>query len=144
VTYLLDVNLLIALCDPNHVHHETAHRWFGSLTSNRWATCAITENAFIRITGHSTYLNWKRTPVEQIDMLRRFCLLSSHEFWTDDVSLLDKRIWTSAERVRAADVTDLYLLSLAVKNRGKFATLDRSIPQGAIKGGQEALFVLST
>jgi toxin-antitoxin system PIN domain toxin len=87
MTYLLDVNLLIALCDPEHVHHETAHRWFGRLATNRWATCAITENAFIRITGHSTYLNWKRTPAEQIDMLKRFCSLPTHEFWADDVSL---------------------------------------------------------
>jgi toxin-antitoxin system PIN domain toxin len=143
LTYLLDINLLIALCDPEHDHHEMAHRWFGSLASNRWATCAITENGFIRITGHSTYLNWKRTPAEQVGMLRRFCSLANHEFWTDDVSLLDTRIWTSAERIRSADVTDLYLLALAVKNRGKFASLDRGIPQGAIKGGQEALFVIS-
>jgi toxin-antitoxin system PIN domain toxin len=143
VTYLLDVNLLIALCDPEHVHHETAHRWFGSLASNRWATCAITENAFIRITGHSTYLNWKRTPVEQIDMLKGFCSLSSHEFWVDDVSLLDTRIWTSAEGVRSNELSDLYLLALAVNRGAKFATLDRTIPAHRIRGGKEALHVLS-
>jgi uncharacterized protein len=144
VTYLLDVNLLIALCDPDHVHHEKAHRWFGSLAPDRWATCAITENAFVRITGHSTYLNWKRTPAEQIGMLKKFCSLSSHVFWADDVSLLDARVWTSSERVRASDLTDLYLLALAVKNRSKFASLDRGIPLDFIRGGNEALFVLST
>jgi len=142
VTYLLDVKLLIALCDPDHVHHETAHRWFGKLASNRWATCALTENAFIRITGHSTYLNWKRTPADQIDMLKKFCSLPSHEFWADAVSLLDAKIWISAERVRAAELTDLYLLALAVKKQGIFVSLDRSIPQGAIRGGQEALVIL--
>lgn len=144
MTYLLDVNLLIALCDPDHVHHESAHRWFGSMGSDRWATCAITENGFIRITGHSTYLNWKRRPVEQIDMLRRFCSLPHHEFWADDISLLEARIWASPERVRASDLTDLYLLALAVKHRGKFVSLDSGIPKELIRGGREALFVLTT
>src|SRR5713226_6496670 len=49
VIALLDVNVLVALFDPAHVHHEAAHAWFGANRKNRWATCALTENGFVRV-----------------------------------------------------------------------------------------------
>jgi uncharacterized protein len=50
--YLLDINVLISLTDPMHVHHELAHQWFAEIGRRSWATCPITENGFIRITSH--------------------------------------------------------------------------------------------
>ncbi|MDO9124550.1 MAG: VapC toxin family PIN domain ribonuclease, partial [Deltaproteobacteria bacterium] len=56
-TYLLDVNLLLALSDPMHIHHELAHRWFAEKGHQAWATCPLTENGFIRIASHPNYPN---------------------------------------------------------------------------------------
>jgi hypothetical protein len=42
MTALLDVNVLIALGWPDHVHHAAARHWFGQSCSNGWATTPIT------------------------------------------------------------------------------------------------------
>ena len=61
-TYLLDVNVLIALVDPAHVHHEPAHAWFSQQGSTSWATCPMTENGLLRIVGHPRYPNSPGSP----------------------------------------------------------------------------------
>jgi hypothetical protein len=142
MTYLLDVNLLIALCDPYHVHHEAAHRWFGSANGHAWATCPMTENAFIRITSKNSYPHGPGSSAQQIKLLREFCSLRKHEFWTDAISLLNLELWTELDSVGSSDLTDLYLLALAVKNRGRLATFDRHIPAHLVRGGREALVIL--
>jgi len=60
---LLDVNVLVALFDPAHLHYEAAHAWFGANRKNRWATCAPTENAFVRVPSNPAYAG-SRTTVE--------------------------------------------------------------------------------
>ncbi|MBP1742910.1 MAG: domain protein family protein, partial [Deltaproteobacteria bacterium] len=55
--YLLDINLLLALSDPMHIHHPLAHRWFAEKGQHAWATCPLTENGFIRIASHPNYPN---------------------------------------------------------------------------------------
>ncbi len=47
-TFLLDINVLLALSDPWHIHHEAAHQWFAQKGKKSWATCPLTENSFIR------------------------------------------------------------------------------------------------
>ncbi len=60
-TYLLDVNLLLALSDPMHFHHNSAHRWLAEKVQRAWATCPLTENGFIRIASHTfPSQNWNR------------------------------------------------------------------------------------
>ena len=59
---LLDVNVLIALLDPRHVHHEAAHHWFAARGSDPWASCALTQNAVLRIVGHPRYPNAPGSP----------------------------------------------------------------------------------
>ena len=66
--YLLDVNVLLALCDPMHVHHEAAHRWFAEKGSQAWATCPITENGFVRIAS-----GFLRVPRIQLRPARLCC-----------------------------------------------------------------------
>jgi hypothetical protein len=46
--YLLDINLLLALTDPMHVHHELSHQWFAKKGRKGWATCPLTENGVAR------------------------------------------------------------------------------------------------
>lgn len=142
MTYLLDANVLIALCDELHAHHNHAFHWFTASRKFSWATCPITENAFLRVTSHSSYPRSTGSVTEQARVLRELCELPGHQFWPDGVSLLQRGIWSQMDQAKSADLTDLYLLALAVKQGGKFVTLDRSIPVHRIRGGKEALLIL--
>jgi len=142
VTYLLDANVLIALCDDQHALHSEAHRWFSQGGVKSWATCPLTENAFIRITSHRSYPRSTGSIPEQIRVLGELCDLPGHEFWPDDLSFVRTDAWLSLEHAKPSSLTDFYLLALAVKRKGKFVSLDRSIPIRRIKGGAEAIHLL--
>jgi uncharacterized protein len=130
---LLDVNVLIALFDPSHVHHETAHDWFADNRSSGWATCPITENGFLRILTHpSVAVETGRATL--LAGLRTFCASSHHEFWGDTVSLCDASLFDPSAALTHRQLTDVYLLGLATRMKGRLATFDRSIPLRAVKG----------
>jgi len=136
-TYLLDVNLLLALTDPMHIHHESAHRWFAERGQEAWATCPLTENGFIRIASHPNYPNRPGDVAGVLAILRQLCEAPGHQFWTEDVSIL--QVFESDAIITHAQVTDVYLLGLAVHKGGKLATLDQRIPVNAVRGGPGAL-----
>lgn len=140
---LLDVNLLLALCDPRHVHHELAHQWFAAKGHVAWASCPITENGFIRIASQPSYPNSPGGTACVAELLRKFCARQGHRFWADAVSLRDRSLFAFTSTSTANQTTDVYLLGLAVKNGGKLATLDGSIPAGLVMGGERALEVIS-
>jgi len=140
-TCLLDVNLLLALSDPMHVHHEPAHTWFASTGKESWATCPITENAFVRIASHPSYPNRPGDVSAVLVILRQFCEAEGHRFWSEDVSLRDLMLPTAV--IAHKHITDVYLLGLAVHHGGKLATLDRRIPVSAVHGGEKALELIS-
>jgi toxin-antitoxin system PIN domain toxin len=140
---LLDVNVLIALFDETHVHHEIAHEWFAEHRAGGWATCAITENGFLRILTHP------RSAVDQdraavFASLRAFCDSRAHVFWNDTVSLRDETLFDPSVIVSHRQLTDVYLLALAVRMKGRLATFDSSIPLRAVRGATvDTLTVLS-
>jgi uncharacterized protein len=144
VTFLLDVNLLIALIDPTHVGHETAHRWFGAIGAASWATCPITENGVIRIVGHPRYPNSTGSPAAVAPFVVRLRALPGHVFWKDDLSLMDSDIVDPARIATSAQVTDTYLLALAVAKHGQLATLDRRLSPAAVRRGRDALHVIDS
>ena len=88
MTYLLDINLLIALTDPMHVHHESAHQWFAAKGSEAWATCPLTQNGFVRITSHPNYPNRPGDVPAVISILRQVCKSPGHHFWAENQSIL--------------------------------------------------------
>jgi uncharacterized protein len=90
VTFLLDVNVLIALIDPNHVGHETAHEWFHEMGAASWATCPLTENGVIRVVGHPKYPNSAGSPAAVAPFVARLRALPGHVFWKDDLSLIGR------------------------------------------------------
>ena len=130
---LLDVNLLVALFDPDHVHHEPAHRWFGTRRSSGWATCPLTENGVVRILSNRAYSPSAETPAQIARRLESFRASGHHVFWPDDLSLCDSRTFNLA--IGHRQLTDVYLLALAMRHGGRLATFDRSIP---LKGVREA------
>lgn len=124
---LLDVNVLVALFDPAHVHHEAAHAWFAANRTNRWASCALTENAFVRALSNPAYPGRRTTVEDAASRLRTFCSDRAHVFWSDSVSLRDRGrfLWNHVQGHR--QITDVYLLALSVANRGRLATFDTTI-----------------
>ncbi len=141
-TYLLDVNVLIALVDPAHVQHEAAHGWFARQGQTAWATCPLTENGLLRIVGHVRYPNWPGTPAAVAGILGGLRALPGHVFWPDDISLMDAARVDPARLLHASQVTDSYLLALAHAHSGQLATFDRKLVVDAVRGGVEALHLI--
>lgn len=140
-TYLLDVNLLLALSDPMHVHHESAHRWFADKGQRAWATCPLTENGFIRIASHPSYPNRPGDTTAVLAIFRRLCEALGHRFWSEDISIL--QVLEPDAIITHAQITDVYLLGLAVHKKGKLATLDQRIPVGAVRDGRKTLELIT-
>lgn len=133
MSYLLDVNVLIALIDPMHVHHERAHRWFGSRGRRDWLSCPTTQNGAIRIISNPRYTN-TQPPGLVIESLDSLLAVGGHRFVADEVSLLDPALDRS-RLLSAAQVTDSYLIFLAASVGASLATFDRRIVTSAIPGG---------
>jgi toxin-antitoxin system PIN domain toxin len=129
---LLDVNLLIALFDPDHVHHDAAHAWFGTHRSSGWATCPLTENGVVRILSNPAYSPSAERPAEVARRLALFRDSGDHVFWPADVSVCDPRLFSLS--IGHRHLTDVYLLALAVRRDGCLATFDRAIPAKAVRG----------
>lgn len=142
MAYLLDINVLIALSDPMHLHHEAAHQWFATTGRTAWATCPITENGFVRVASHPSYPNRPGDVSAVVAILRQLRASAGHHFWPDDVSLVE--ILTPDAILLHAQITDLYLLGLARQHGGQLATFDQRIPTSIVQGGGSALTIIPT
>jgi toxin-antitoxin system PIN domain toxin len=142
VTFLLDVNVLIALIDPGHVAHDDAHDWFEATGHTAWATCPITENGVIRIVGNPKYPNCPGSPAVVAQIVTKLRALPGHSFWPDDVSLVGSGDIDAAKILILAQVTDTYLLALAKAHGGQLASFDRKLSAAAVKGGKSALHLI--
>ncbi len=141
--FLLDVNVLIALIDPAHVRHERAHQWFAETGKKAWATCPLTQNGVLRIVGHARYPGAPGPPAAVAELMTGLLALSGHTFWPDDLTMLDARRIRAARLLDSAQVTDSYLLALAVAHEGKLATFDRHLVTDAVINGVQALHVIA-
>jgi toxin-antitoxin system PIN domain toxin len=140
MTFLLDANVLIALGDPKHVHHLRVQQWFHAQKSLSWATCPLTENAFLRIVGGSGYPIDYGQPADVRVVLRRMCSWPGHQFWADEISLLDVAIFPKL--TVSKKLTDLYLLALAIRKQGQLATLDQRINPAILPGGTDSYLLV--
>jgi toxin-antitoxin system PIN domain toxin len=140
--FLLDINVLIALIDPAHVQHDRAHEWFRAGGKKAWATCPLTENGLLRIVGHTRYPNSAGTPAAVAELLASLRALPGYEFWPDTISLLDAARVDSNRLLDSAQVTDSYLLALALERGGKLATFDARLVTDAVINGPKALHLI--
>ena len=139
---LLDVNVLVALFDPDHIHHETVHDWFTEHRDAGWATCPVTENGFIRVVTNPRYRADAPRPATVIGQLRRFSASGRHHFWGDAVSLRDEALFNLSVARGHAQLTDVYLLGLAKKMGGCLVTFDRTIPLAAVIGARREMLAV--
>jgi len=139
---LLDVNVLVALFDSSHVNHDAAHDWFGRNRRHGWATCPITLNGCIRVLSHPSYTAVQASPQAVAVRLKSLCSATGHHFWHDSVSFLDDELFVLALVPGYRQLTDTYLLGLAVRNHGRLATFDQSIPSKSVRGATPGSVVL--
>jgi hypothetical protein len=137
---LLDVNLLIALCDADHQHHAIAKAWFKAHSAAGWATCPLTENGLLRVMGSPSYPDGPGSSGAVLPLLKRLRTLPGHQFWPDAVSLADAQVVPSLADITPKQLTDLYLLALAVSRGGRLVTLDAKIDPARVPYGSRALW----
>lgn len=132
---LLDVNVLLALMDRAHVHHSSALAWWRNERDEGWASCPLTQNGFVRIACQGRYPE-RPTAAQAIEQLRRQLAEPGHEFWPDDISVVETALFDRTYILGPKQISDVYLLALAVKNGGRFVTFDRGIPLRAVRGAE--------
>jgi len=132
---LLDVNVLIALLDSDHTSHRAAMSWFSEHGAKGWASCPITQNGCVRIMSHPGYPN-APSVVEIVERLRAATAHSAHEFWPDSESMLDPKLIDPTRVHGPRQLTDVYLVALAVKNGGRLVTFDATIATSAVRGAK--------
>ncbi|MBM3352088.1 MAG: PIN domain-containing protein [Betaproteobacteria bacterium] len=131
---LLDVNVWIALLDDAHVFSDRANAWLQA-QARPIATCPIIENGVARILSSPAYSKEASlTPGQVTGHLRTACAQMDHAFWPDDLSLRDQRRFDFSRLHGHRQITDAYLLALAVDNDGCLVTLDESLALGAVRG----------
>ena len=138
---LLDVNVLIALLDADHLHHARAAAWLSENIAAGWASCAITQNGCVRIMSQPGYPN--ALPTARVaQRLREATETGHHLFVPGDVSLLDERRFDTDELLGHRQVTDAYLLGLALQHRLRFVTFDAILPKRVVRGAGSASVVV--
>jgi uncharacterized protein len=138
---LLDVNALIALVDTGHQFHQTVKAWMVTHSTQGWATCPLTQNGCVRIISQAGYSKPAHLQTV-IEILQGICTSAHHHFWPDDLSLLSANAFDHNKIHGPRQLTDLYLLGLAVKNQGCLVTLDGAIPLSAVKGAKKQHLVV--
>ena len=136
--FLLDVNVLIALLDPTHTHHDHAHDWFAGPGKESWISCPTTQNGVVRIVSHPKYSNAQPVPIvlESLDSLTR---IGEHHFVPDAVSLLGDGV-VRRNLLSSSQVTDTYLVQLSVSLGARLATLDTRLVTSAVSHTEGAVF----
>ena len=126
-TYLLDVNVLVALLWPAHEANQLALRWFHRLGRKSWATCGITQAGFVRVVSNPAFTRDALSPQQAIELLETNAGHPAHRFWKDESGFLSLVAPFAVRITGHRQVTDAFLLGLALRNKGKVATLDRGM-----------------
>lgn len=130
---LLDINVLIALFDASHQFHSRARDWLKEHINEGWASSPITQNGFIRVVSQPSYPNHV-SPTQALNRLAEATRSEHHRFWAGDISILDETVFDRTRIHGPKQITDTYLLALAVRNAGCFVTFDSSVPMAAVRG----------
>ena len=133
---LLDVSVLVALFNGGHADHDVAHDWFADNSDDGWASCPLTENGLLRVLGNRTQASAFVPIPDLLKNLKQFCASTRHDFWPDVLSFRDERTFNITAIHGPTQLTDVYLLALAVKRKGRFVTFDRGVPIAVVKGAR--------
>lgn len=126
-SFLLDVNVLVPMAWPTHQAHGKVQQWISSRAEAGWATCPLTQMAFVRILSNPAFSPFALTPDQALELLQTNLEHPGHRFWRDELALRDALKPFGRRLTGHKQITDAYLLGLAIHHDGKFATLDQSI-----------------
>jgi toxin-antitoxin system PIN domain toxin len=140
--YLLDVNILIALVDKRHVDHDRAHEWFASIADSEWLSCPITENGAVRVISTPSYPGGASSMPVAVASVRSITERGNHVFLEDRISLLNGNLIDAASLVSPKQLTDTYLLALAVHANAILATLDHRLTTVAVRTSKDSVLYL--
>lgn len=139
---LLDVNVLIALLDENHINHAKASAWLDGHIEYEWASSPLTQNGCVRILSQPGYPNTLGI-VDAVERLREAVSTPHHQFVADDISLLDDAVVDTRNLSGPGQITDVYLLALAVAHGARLVTLDKYVSLTTVRAaGQASLIVI--
>ena len=139
---LLDVNVLIALVDPQHVHHEPSHRWFQAHGGHGWATCPLSQNPLLQFLGNPHYPNSSGGRVVVMSLRQELLAHPTHVFWPDALSWEAAGVFKAEALLHHRQITNTYLLALAVHHQRRLVSFDRRLSRRAVRGGEEALHLI--
>jgi uncharacterized protein len=125
---LFDVNVLLALAWPNHQFHESAMRRLEA-DSCKWATCALTELGFVRLSSNPSVVGVSKSPAEVAGLLSRMVADTKHAYLDLLPSPVSRQFLALWEKILGSrQVMDVYLLTLARANNATLVTFDTRIP----------------
>jgi uncharacterized protein len=135
-TALLDLNVIVALVWPAHEHHRAAHDWFKSRGRSRWATCPVTQLGLVRLLSNPAFSPDALSLDQALSLLRTNLNHPLHEFWPDSISVTQSLEHFAQHMGGYKQVTDAYLLSLAIRRKARLATFDSGLKQLAMNLGK--------
>lgn len=133
---LLDINVLLALLDSDHVDHQLARDWISAEIQHGWASCVITQNGFVRIISQPRYPS-PVSPSRAMDLLAHAANTEYHEYWPCTISVLDSKLIDRTRMHGPKQVTEAYLLALAAAHNGRFVTFDQSVALSAVRAAKK-------
>jgi toxin-antitoxin system PIN domain toxin len=136
---LLDVNVLVALFQPEHVHHDLAHDWFADHRQDGWATCPVTEAGLVKLLANPRFHSGGVGVAAVVERLRRLQSDRAHEWWEANISLTDPKLFELTAIQGHRQVNDVYLAGLAQSRGGKLVTFDRAVLWRAVSGAKPSL-----
>jgi toxin-antitoxin system PIN domain toxin len=125
--YLLDLNALIALVDPDSPHYGAIQKWFDSEGKRDWGVCTLTEAGFIRVTTNPAYRGSSRSVAQATTVLHELSVQPGYRYWMINDKWADVTAPFAARVAGHQQVTDAYLLGLAIKEKGVLVTFDKAI-----------------
>lgn len=137
--YLLDVSVLVALAWPEHNHHSIARGWFLRESAKGWATCPLVEAGFVRILSNPSFSRKSVSVAEAVEALRTSLADKSHQFWPDSINFPEASELLATPITGHQQITDAYLVALAIRRKGKLATLGRGVARLAPAGVVEVI-----
>ena len=125
--FLLDVNVLVALLWPPHEAHSRVQHWFAQHAARGWATCAFTEAGFVRILSNPAVSQGAISPADALEVLSGSLTHPGHRFWNQDIGFVEATSYCAQRLLGHQQITDAYLLGLAIHKKGKLVTLDGGV-----------------
>jgi toxin-antitoxin system PIN domain toxin len=140
--FLLDVSALIALAWPTHRAHSRVQAWFSRNARQGWATCPFTECGFVRIVSNPAFSPDFLTVPEAVRLLTLNVNHPTHRFWADVLPVEDAVRHFQGRLAGHNQVTDSYLLELAIHNEARLATLDERLATLLDPKGTDSVVVI--